>query len=74
MVTLGDYKHHEGTIYTVMVIARMAESEERMVVYAKNDGFYWVRSEKDFEEEVEWPDGVRRSRFVREESNGFVRM
>ena len=75
MITLGDFRHFKGTLYTVVVICKDSETLDRMVVYTKyppepstsaEDTPYWVRSEKMWEEEVEWPDGVRRPRFVRE--------
>lgn len=69
MVTLGDYRHFKGDLYVVICIAKDSETEERMIVYTKESPIYWVRSEKNFEEEVEWPDGVRRPRFVREVPN-----
>jgi hypothetical protein len=72
MVTLGSYLHFKGTEYTVMVIAKDSETQERMVIYTSGDTVYWVRSEKMFEEEVEWPDGVRRSRFVRQAGSATV--
>ena len=68
MVTLGDFKHFKGDLYVVICIAKDSETEERMVVYTKESPIYWVRSEKNFEEEVEWPDGIRRPRFIREQS------
>jgi len=72
MVTLGSYKHFKGTEYTVMVIAKDSETQERVVIYTSGDTIYWVRSEKMFEEEVEWPDGVRRPRFVRQAGSATV--
>ena len=66
MITLGSYRHFKGKLYTVMVVAKDSETQERMIVYTSGDTIYWVRPEKMFEEEVEWLDGVRRPRFVRE--------
>ena len=64
MITLGDYKHFKGTTYTVICLAKHSETLESMIVYTKGDGTYWVRPEAMFEEEVEWPDGVKRARFM----------
>lgn len=67
MVRLGSYRHFKGDLYQVVCLAKDSETQERMVVYTKEPEIYWVRSEKSWEEEVEWPDGVRRPRFNRED-------
>jgi hypothetical protein len=62
-----DYLHFKGEQYIAVVRAKDAETEEPLVVYTKNDGQYWVRTVKNFEEEVTWLDGVTRPRFMRTE-------
>ncbi len=45
-VVIGDrYRHFKGNEYTVLHIAKHSETEERMVVYAKEYGDHsvWVR-------------------------------
>jgi hypothetical protein len=65
MLTVGkDYRHFKGTSYIVVCLACDAETQEPMVIYTTGDTKYWVRSRKNFEEEVVWPDGVTRPRFI----------
>lgn len=58
------YDHFKGTRYIVVCRALDSETQEPMIVYTTGDTNYWVRSAKMFEEEVTWPDGVQRPRFV----------
>jgi hypothetical protein len=60
----GDYQHFEGTIYIAVVRAKDAVTQEPVVVYTKGDGQYLVCSIAMFEEEVLWPDGETRPRFI----------
>ena len=64
MVTLGTYKHFDGE-YIVVCLAQHAVTGERLIVYTKGDGNYWILSETLFEEQIPWPDDVLRPRFER---------
>ena len=76
MIEVGkEYRHFKGNVYIAVVRAKDSETEEPVVVYTRKptpgvpqDGIYWVRSAKMFEEEVQWPDGVMRPRFTRVDS------
>lgn len=70
MIYSGAYKHFKGGHYRVLDIALDSETKERIVVYVllADPLSKWVRSEKNFEEVVEWPDGTgNHPRFVRED-------
>jgi hypothetical protein len=62
---LGLYQHFKGGHYTVLMIASDSETKEPVVVYEGITGSIWVRPLVMFTEEVVWPDGVKRPRFVR---------
>ena len=59
------YRHFKGAIYIAVVRANDADTQEPLVVYTTGqDQQYWVRKVTNFEEEVLWPDGIKRPRFV----------
>lgn len=72
MVTPGRYRHFKGTLYRVLLVGLCSETCQHMVVYARDEEMggteqeWWIRPLTMFEEEVCWPDGVNRPRFVRE--------
>jgi len=63
-VPLAKFQHFKGTTYKVVCRVRDPRTLENRLVYENPEGARWVRSEAMFMEEVEWPDGVRRARFV----------
>jgi hypothetical protein len=79
-VSRGFYKHYKGDVYFVIGVAILDEhghgdhEAPRQVVYESTrsvgNGLINLRSEASFEEEIEWPDGKRRPRFVRIEYGG----
>lgn len=67
----GFYRHFKGTLYRVLHSAVSADDATvRFVVYVAADPStsttVWVRKESEFSEDVEWPNGKRYSRFLRE--------
>lgn len=61
----GVYEHLKGGIYRVVCEGRHSEDLSPMVVYTSlAGGEVWVRPAAEWTEEVEWPDGVKRARFV----------
>ena len=63
-VALGKYRHFKGNEYAAVVRARDPRTLANLIVYQNKEGDVWVRSEAMWLEEVEWPDGVRRARFI----------
>lgn len=61
---LGKYMHFKGNPYQVVCRARDPGTLANLIVYENPDGQRWVRPEAMFLEEVTWPDGVLRPRFV----------
>lgn len=62
------YKHYKGGIYSALFVlpsSTNATQGELMVVYYSDapHGMH-VRTVKEFNEVVEWPDGEKRPRFV----------
>ncbi|HMR55550.1 MAG TPA: DUF1653 domain-containing protein [Candidatus Doudnabacteria bacterium] len=66
MVELGEYEHYKGGRYEVIVNAIYESTEEPVVVYKVLYGNtmseYWVRTESDFNSEVEF-EGKTMPRF-----------
>lgn len=63
------YKHYKGGLYTVLFLAEETTNERKGnsggVVYVSHTyGNIKYRDFDEFTEEVEWPDGINRSRFV----------
>ena len=58
-VAPGRYRHYKGAEYTVLGIARRAETEELVVVYRPDygEGGLWVRPLAMFTETVETEQG-----------------
>ncbi len=63
---LQSYRHYRGGTYTLLYVARNSEDrDQELAVYVSHlRQQVWVRPWAMFCEEVEWPDGVRRARFV----------
>ncbi len=63
----GTYRHHKGSLYEVLGLARHSETEEPLVVYRAlyGEGGLWVRPLAMFEETV-LVDGREVRRFSRE--------
>lgn len=62
----GRYRHFKGGDYHVLFVASSSENrDERFVVYwSYTKKCHWIRPVKMWFEIVEWPDGVKRPRFV----------
>ena len=63
------YKHYKGGLYTVLFVAEETTNERKGsnggVVYVSHTyGKIKYRDLDEFTEEIEWPDGVKRSRFT----------
>ena len=67
----GIYKHYKGGRYLLLHITEESTNNrpgEQGVVYVSlTYGKIKHRKLEEFIEEVEWPDGVRRSRFMSED-------
>ncbi len=67
----GTYRHHLGGLYTVICCAVDSTNSRvgvPVVVYVSlSTGQVRVRDQSEFTEIVEWPDGFRRARFIRED-------
>lgn len=67
---IGLYQHFKGTVYRVITVARR-ESDPAIleVVYtpadAPSDAIPWERPLSSWNEVIEWPDGIKRPRFMR---------
>ena len=63
---LQSYRHYKGGTYTLLYVAENSENRtELMAVYVSHlRQKVLVRPWAMFSEEVEWPDGMRRPRFV----------
>lgn len=63
----GPYKHFKGGNYYVFAVGKHTETMEVLVMYSvigDTSGDFWVRPVSMWNEEVEWPDGVMRPRFI----------
>jgi len=69
IVDFGFYRHHKGGKYILLGVANdstNARSGNKVCIYLStevNQGLY-VRDLTEWNEEVEWPDGIRRPRFI----------
>ncbi len=63
---LQSFRHYKGHTVTLLYVARNSEQrDQELAVYVSHlRKQVWVRPWEMFTEEVEWPDGVRRPRFV----------
>jgi hypothetical protein len=65
----GNYLHYKGGWYRVLFMAMHTETKETLVVYISlKTGGIFARPEKMWSEEVTWPNGDLRSRFISEET------
>ena len=72
-VQSGNYLHYKGGRYRVFFTAKHTETEETLVVYMSLEkGEMFARPEKMWSEEVTWPNGDLRPRFISEEV-AFIR-
>ena len=64
MIKKGYYRHYKGNEYEVIGTAKDSETLEYLIVYrsVKDHSEMWVRSEREFGEEVE-VDGKMEPRF-----------
>lgn len=64
--SLQSYRHYKGHAVTLLYVARNSEQrDQELAVYVSHlRQQVWVRPWAMFHEEVTWPDGVRRPRFV----------
>lgn len=62
------YRHYRGGLYTVVGVAidsTNSRAHKRTVVYTSHlYGGLHVRDEEEFNEVVEWDDGIKRPRFT----------
>lgn len=69
-ITAGVYEHYKGGLYLVLGIGAHTETSELMAVYVALTGAHLpgprlrVRPLVQFAEEVMWPDGSSRPRFI----------
>jgi hypothetical protein len=65
------YKHYKGGRYYVFCISEestnVREGNRAVVYFSLDKAIFHHREPAEFVEEIEWPDGVRRPRFVLEE-------
>jgi len=67
-MTPGVYKHFKGGRYRVLTTALHSETDDSLVVYVSlTTGEVFARPMTMWREEVVWPDGERRPRFVPED-------
>lgn len=61
------YRHSKGALYRLLGRGTHSETHEPMVIYqeVKTEAL-WVRPARMWDEEVIWPDGQKRPRFVPE--------
>lgn len=67
------YKHHKGGLYTVLFVAEETTNARKGgnggVVYVSHTyGKIKYRDLDEFTEEIEWPDGIVRPRFILSET------
>lgn len=65
----GLYRHYKGGVYQLIGLAAHSETGEALVVYVSLDaslpGFRMrVRPRSLWDDDVEWPDGNTRPRFI----------
>lgn len=61
------YRHSKGGLYRLIGRGRHSETQDQVVIYQSVETNYlWVRPAAMWVEEVVWPDGVTRPRFVPE--------
>jgi hypothetical protein len=64
----GKYQHFKGGRYYVLMVAKHSETQEPLVVYVSlTSGDVFARPLAMWTEEVLWPGGEKRSRFVPED-------
>jgi hypothetical protein len=64
----GIYKHFKGGRYSLVTLAQHSETKEPLVVYVSlKTGRVWARPVAMWTEEVVWPDGITRTRFIHED-------
>ena len=70
MLQTGLYRHFKGGRYYLLTVGQHTETQEPMVVYcsAADTTKWWIRPLGMWSEEVQWPDGEVRPRFVYEVS------
>lgn len=64
-----NYLHYKGGSYTKLLECQNSENrDETLVVYVSHSfGTIWCRPKQMFEENVTWPDGEVRPRFIKVE-------
>ena len=66
-MTPGLYRHAKGGLYRLLGLGTHSETHEPMAIYQDaNTEALWARPALMWSEEVTWPDGQRRPRFVPE--------
>ena len=65
MIEPGLYKHFKGGTYEVLATGTSSVDESKVVIYLNSKGDVWVRPLESWVQNVIWPDGLVRSRFVK---------
>jgi hypothetical protein len=61
----GTYQHYKGGLYQAITTARHSETQELLVIYMSlSTGDLWARPQAMWSDEIVWPDGEKRPRFV----------
>ena len=64
-LTPGWYKHYKGGLYYLIGMANHSETLELLVLYKSVEtDKVWARPYTMWSEEVLWPDGILRPRFI----------
>jgi len=64
----GVFHHFKGGRYRVLTTAKHSETEETLVIYVSlTSGDIFARPLSMWTEEVEWPSGEKRPRFLHED-------
>jgi len=64
-MTPGLYRHAKGGLYRLIGQGTHSETHEAMCIYQEvNTEAIWVRPTRMWSEEVTWPDGKKRPRFI----------
>lgn len=59
------YYHFKGGTYRWIAFGHHSETQEPVVIYQTvNTNEFWVRPAHMWNEEVMWPDGQKRPRFI----------
>lgn len=67
MISRGFYRHFKGGLYFLERVAMNSENPaQHLIIYTDQMGICWARPSAMWNEEVRWPDGSWKPRFVKE--------